>query len=953
MSINHYDSSLSKYQYVSVDGFTPNSGQGWISFGNVTSTNYDPASKSFTIVGAGNPAPTLKIQILGPNVFRVWFNRSGNYARALNSYAVVNWKLGEATVNIVRDDASILAVDLGGIRLEVLKKPFQVRVIRNGTLISTDTAQGLEYVPGNDPTKAAVANFKAIPANAHYFGFGEKGGDQLDMIGTSMTFFNFDNYKYSGGAVKFDDGSTHEVIPNGSTPGPKNYAEPLYNSIPLLIEDNPNPVGGGVPYAYGLFFDNESQSYFNIGQSSPYAGDMFGKYYFGALFGDLDYYFMAGNDVTEVINLYTSLTGRPALPPMYALGYHQGCYGYYDQELVLQSIQNYRQAGIPIDGMHIDVDLQNNYRTFTASEMKFPGGGKPTFDGLKQLGVKASTNITGIVSMVQVDETGKITPYSVLNDGLAKGYFYTNRRVDLTKGTDEPLIVNESYGCNYNFNPFPTPGAPFDPGCQCGTPLGTYGHYADLGRPEVRTWWGTLYQPLLDAGLSMVWQDMTDPATQQSVHDTMPWKTLPLNLSVYDGTTDSMVPHAQVHNVFALNLISATCEGLEKTMPDNKRPFIIARGGYAGVQRYAASWTGDSASTWDFLAILIPEIINFGLSGQPMAGADVGGFAASETKSRADNVAEDELLVRWTTLSAFIGWFRNHYDGYNKAYQEPYAYKNQGVAQACKKYIEIRYKLLQLFYDLSYESSTNGLPICRPLSLTDRADGKSYLNCNQTTQFMVGNNLLVAPVIFPKTYSRNVYLPAGSQWYAYQDNNAPLPAPNAGGSTFNWYTPWDIVPLYVRAGAIIPRRELEQYVGELQEKGQSCHLTFDIYPGPAQTYRLYLDDKVSQAYKKDLYRLTEITQQRTAAGQTVRVNRIHDRFKPVETYYMVALLDAARPISATLNNVSLSFINAGSDIASEAALMAADKNAFYFNARLKTTFVKIFDTDPDVTLVVS
>ncbi|MGC3990288.1 MAG: glycoside hydrolase family 31 protein [Chthoniobacteraceae bacterium] len=954
MSNNSYDSSTSAYQFVPVDQFTPNSSIGWTSFGNVTNVTYTASNQSFLITGmaqAGGKAPTLTIQILGPSVFRVWFNRQGNYVRNFNSYAVVNWSTGPAAVNILQNDNVKLSVDLGEIRLDVLKTPFTVQVYRNDVLISTDTAQGLEYVAGTDPTKAAVANFKSIPANAHYYGFGEKGGTQLNMLNSSMTFFNYDNYKYSGGP----ESSYGGVVPDFSSPGPKNYAEPLYNSIPLLIEDNPNPMSGP-PYSYGLFFDNEAQTYFNVGQSSSYAGNMFGKYYFGALFGDLDYYFMAGDSTVDVLNLYTTLTGRAALPPMYTLGYHQGCYGYYNQALVLQAVTSYRNAGIPLDGLHIDVDFQNNYRTFTASPMKFPNGGKDVFDQLAALGVKASTNITGIVSMVPVDESNNTQPpYAVLQEGLAKGYFYENVRVDDPNPptNPQPLVVNESYGCNYNhFNPYPAPGAPYSPSCS--SPLGTYGHYADLGRPDARAWWGTLYEPLIKAGLKMVWQDMTDPATQQSSDDTMKWKTLPLNLSVYDATTNSMVPHAQVHNVFALNLISATYEGLTEIMGDAERPFIIARGSYAGVQRYAASWTGDSASDWDFLAILIPEILNFGLSGQPMAGADVGGFAAvtGGNGNRPAGVADPELLTRWTTLSAFIGWFRNHYDGYNKQFQEPYAYGglNSGVLPACKKYIEIRYKLLQYFYDAMYECTQTGLPICRPLFLTDRGDANVYNEQNATTQFMVGHDLLIAPVVQQSTYSRNVYLPAGSNWFAYQDLQAPLIGPNTGGSTINWNVPWDIVPMYVRAGAIIPRRQLEQYVGESVANGGYCPLTFEIYPGPSSTHTLYLDDKVSSLYKKGKYRLTAISQTTGTAGvNSVRIQRLYDQFTPVEPYYFVALL-ATQSGGVQVNGTALPFINQGNDQASANALAASTVDAYYYNASLQTTFVKIFDTSADVTL---
>jgi alpha-glucosidase len=941
MSNNLFNSGNSSYQYVPVDRFTPNSREGWTSFGDVTKFAFDSTTNTVIVTGKasnGLPAPTLKIYILGPSAFRVRFNRNGDYSHD-GSFAVVNWNLGAPNVRIVQNDAIKLSIELDDLRLDVLATPFSVQAYRGGVLISSDTDQGLEYIAGNDPTRAAVANFKSIPAGARYYGFGEKGGNRIDMLNTSMTFFNYDNYKYSGGNTGSD-----AVVPSFSSPGPLNYAEPLYNSIPFLIEDNPQPTAGA-PYAYGLFFDNESQSYFNIGQSSSYAGNMFGKYYFGALYGEIDYYFMAGADLPAVLNQYTTLLGRAALPPMYVLGYHQGGYGYFNDNKVLSVAQAYRTAHIPLDGVHIDVDFQNNYRTFTASPEKFPDGGKPMFDKLHKLGVKASTNITGIVS-INPDESGANSTYQALDEGKQLNVFYKDVRAEQQPPPNNPgnFVVNESYGYDREgFNPFQN----------ANSSLATYGYYADLGKQSNREWWGTLYKPLLDAGLDMVWQDMTDPATQPSVSDSMPWKTLALNLMVWDETTGQSVPHAVVHNVFALNLVKATYDGLAKLRP-TKRPFIIARGGYAGVHRYAASWTGDSASDWNFLAILIPEILNFGLSGQPLAGADVGGFAVGpgidQNTPRSDSVAPPELLTRWTTLSAFIGWFRNHYDNYNKTFQEPYNYGFQ-VANYCRRYIEIRYKLLQYFYDAMVECTRTGLPICRPMFLTDRADLQTY---EITDQFMVGNDIVVAPVVTQGSTGRDVYLPAGSAWFAYQDNKAPLVGPNqGGGNPIHWYVPLDMVPVYVRAGAIIPRRELEQYVGESEDKGQSCPLTFDIYPGPDSTHIVYLDDKVSTAAQLNLaYRSTEVSQSSSIPGEhKVRVQRTHDKFTPAEPFYFIALLQAKKPALITRNQNAIQFIDSGSDNASAASVAVSVVDAYYFSQSLETVFVKVFDTDADTTVI--
>src|SRR5262249_7156389 len=160
-------------------------------------------------------------------------------------------------------------------------------------------------------------------------------GSRLVKNGYTMTCFNYDNFRYNTAPVPTDG-------------GPLNPSDPLYCSVPLLIETNPNPVNGAA-YSYGIFFDNTAQSYFDVGADS----DMVGRYYFGALYGDLDYYFLYGSDVPGVVDQYTNLTGRPTLPPRYVFGFHQGAYGYYDSTILMQVANTYRSKQIPIDGLHI------------------------------------------------------------------------------------------------------------------------------------------------------------------------------------------------------------------------------------------------------------------------------------------------------------------------------------------------------------------------------------------------------------------------------------------------------------------------------------------------------------------------------------------------------------------------------------------------------------------------
>jgi alpha-glucosidase len=962
---------MGAYNFVNVDNFTPASG--WTPVGKIASCQRQ--GNDFTMKSAVGGL-TLMLSFLSPTCFRVRFNPNpaADFSATDESYAVINRNLGAVTLTVTQT-AQTLTVGTGAIVVVVALNDYFLTVSRPGPggapgqLIHSDhSGQGLIYLPGQE----VIANLKLVPDNALYFGLGEKAGSRLAKNNFSFTQFNFDNFSY---ANSFSNGTS--PVPSG--PGPLNPAEPLYNSTPFLIEVNPNPVGGfaGPAYANGIFFDNVAQSYFNIDVNVNGAQ----TYYFGALYGFMDYYFMAGNAAPDVTAQFIQLTGAPQLPPKYVFGYHQGCYGYYDHNKLAQAANSFRAAGIPIDGLHIDVDFQNNYRTFTSSDLKFPN---PTnyFAYLKSIGFKCSTNITSLVTANPLDENGSTaTAYPTRDEGLSAGSFLFDT-YEGQQPSPQLFLGNEGYGDNLGTNPYQYP--PLKP-VNGVTPLGSYGYYPDLGNASVRDWWGQQYAYILSIGIEMIWQDMTCPAQENGNNQQVQValggaqvgtrtnsavaneRTFPLDLMLMDGT-GTRTAAARIHNGYVMNLLDATSIGLAKLRPA-QRTFIIARGGFAGTQRYGGLWTGDSASSWDFLNINIPEVLNIGLSGQPISGCDIGGFATGSGSVGAFQVVDGvgqgavtnyELLTRWMTMGALLPWYRNHYDGYAKGFQEPYAY-GEPVPTNCRCWVEIRYRLIQVLYDAMYLATQTGMPIARALFVNDPQDPNVFQNAGGCldTQFFVGHDILVAPILQPRSngnWSRSLYLPGPSDWYAFQNDEHTLLNKVAGGQTIDFYAPLDqdplyIVPVYIRAGAILPMRQLEQWVGQLPQ----CPLTFDIYPGPDSTYQLYLDDGLSTNYQTaKAYRLTQITQQRTTAPnlvQTVELRRTFDQYTPAETFYFIGLLATPNPRSVTANGAALPIIQAGSDTASANQLAQSAVNACYYNASLATTFVKIFDVAPDMVVV--
>lgn len=294
--------------------------------------------------------------------------------------------------------------------------------------------------------------------------------------------------------------------------------------------------------------------------------------------------------------------------------------------------------------------------------------------------------------------------------------------------------------------------------------------FPDFATPEARAWWGALNAEHVRSGLAGIWNDMNEPATGDVEPGAMRFDR-------------GRHPHERFHNQYALLMAMGTVEGLRAAMP-GLRTFVLSRAGSPGIQRYAANWMGDNQSRWDHLGLSIPMANGFGLSGQAFVGADVGGFFGS---------TDGELFLRWMQYGALTPFFRNHSAAGNVD-QYVWAF-GDAVLDAAREAIRLRYRLLPYLYSAFVTASETGAPVQRPLVL-DHQDDAAVRDLDD--EFLLGPHLLVAPVVAPGTTHRHVYLPAG-EWV---DRHT--------GERFHGpryvlaETPMDRIPLYVRAGAVVP-----------------------------------------------------------------------------------------------------------------------------------------------------
>ena len=607
-------------------------------------------------------------------------------------------------------DSNSVGFRTAALEVRIEREPLRI-VIRDlsGNLISADAV-------GRPTTfqSGGFSVYKQMPADEHYFGLGDKTG-QFDRREQAYTLWNTD------------------VAPQESI-------DPLYKSIPFFLAINGTR-------AYGMFLDNTWRTWFDFGKQSR---DM---YAFGAEGGPLDYYFIYGPTAKQVLESYAYLTGKPPLPPLWALGFQQSRWSYTPESKLREIATRLRTDSIPSDVVYLDIDYQDRNRPFTVDSKTFP-------------------NLPGLVA------------------DLRKQHFHLVNITDLHIAH----VANQGYapydsghaGDHFVKNP---DGSEF-----VGTVWPGPAVFPDFTRTQTREWWGNLYQQFVKDGVAGFWNDMNEPSVFNVPSKTMPLDTV--HRIEEPGFTTRTATHAEIHNIVGLENARGTFEGLLKLRPE-ERPFVLTRATFAGGQRYGFSWTGDNSATWNHLRIATQMVLNLGISGISFVGADVGGF---------NNSPSSELLTRWVEQAAFSPFFRDH----SSKGTLPHELWVNGAEQEAirRRYVETRYRLLPYIYALAEESSRTGLPLMRPIFLEFPEVFAANANFEHwDTEFLLGRSLLVAPQPFSETLDDYVVSFPNVPWFDFWSGEKISPPRKI-------HPKLDTMPVYVRGGTVLPMQPLIQSTDE-------------------------------------------------------------------------------------------------------------------------------------------
>lgn len=606
-----------------------------------------------------------------------------------------------------------------------------------------------------------VTTYKKLQEGERFIGLGEKTGP-LDRKGFGYQNWNTDSFAYHAGT------------------------DPLYCSLPFYIGIHHGLV-------YGIFFDNSYKTFFNFGASN----NRFAS--FSADSGIMDYYFIYGNTVADVLREYTWLTGRMPLPPLWSIGYQQCRYSYYPEAEAMNVARTFREKQIPCDAIVFDIHYMDGYKIFTWDKKRFPNPQK-MIEQLKAMNFE---------TVLMCDPGIKVEPgYEPYEDGKSKDVFL--------KYPDGTYYTGQVW-----------PG---------------WCHFPDFSKPATRNWWKEKLKAYTQLGVEGFWNDMNEIATWGNM--------LPELIECdFDGNPTTM---REGRNVYGLLMARSTYEAASSLL--NKRPFNLTRSGFAGVQRYAAVWTGDNVAYDEHMLLGVRLVNSLGLSGVPFAGYDVGGFVGN---------ADTRLFTRWFSIGSFSPFFRGH-TMINTRDSEPWTFGEE-AEQICRSYARFRYRLMPYIYSVFYEASQSGMPVQRSLAIDFTHDQKIY-EAQYQNEYLFGPNLLIAPTESTRDIAK-IYLPQGHWYYLY---NGAL---HHGRTELLIESPLHRLPVFVKAGAVIPMTIPGQHVRTPSET-----MELHVYAGPDSEFVLYQDDGESFRYRENEFYKRHI--RFSTDDRTLHISQQEGTFRP-------------------------------------------------------------------------
>ncbi|MCF7890521.1 glycoside hydrolase family 31 protein [Candidatus Bipolaricaulota bacterium] len=550
--------------------------------------------------------------------------------------------------------------------------------------------------------------------------------------------------------------------------------DPLYTSIPFYIVRKDDD-----PFSYlGLYLHHSERSKFDVQNRLGR-----GKVGLGVAAPRISMFLLPATTLKEVVKQFTQLTGKPFMPPKWAIGYHQSNYGIpHDEEEARDMARKFRQKEIPCDALYFDIQHMDEHRVFSWDRDRFPDP-KGLMEDLHEQNFKGVT---------------------IVDPGIKKEEGYS----PYDTGRERDVFIKDSEGEDFVGSLWPG-----------------FSTFPDFLRSETRDWWAKYNNQQLDWGVDGIWNDMNEPAIffsrknlyeqarqiQQDIdkgksfgselkhHLIEMATTTPEGLQHRDDSGEYH-PHEKVHNLYGYYEAKATTEGLKQHRP-NKRPFILTRAGFSGIQKYAAKWTGDNSSTWEHMKLSVYMVLNLGLSGVPFSGPDIGGFEGD---------VEPELLTRWIQLGSLFPFCRNH-SGLDTVPQQPWSF-GEPYERINKEYISLRYRIMPYLYTLFYKAHRTGLPLFRPLFMEFPSDNEAR---SITDHFMVGDALLAAPVLERGASKKSLYLPEGKKgtldWQDWWTGKSY----ESGYHHFD--APLEKLPLFIREDHGVPLTETVQHTEDLPD----------------------------------------------------------------------------------------------------------------------------------------